>query len=682
MKRFTTIALVALLALATLVPATAVDATVEVRSEVFNGSDFADIFDQESGDIVINTSNFAGFWYDIDDNLASETLTILNSSKVSGEAIQEDGLLYNATIKQADYEADFPGETDDTSTDNDTYPIIGLFADKYVPTDDEDAGELVKLLLDTDDKYTLRTGSAIELAGGYELTAKQIDVEGDKVWMELSKDGEFIEDEVVDVTDGEATWDYDVDVGDQSDVIVFRCLVTDVFQGQVDSLAVVEGLWLIDYENIMEVESSDEFGELEVDSVSDTISMKNSGTITLSSDKEVDLAEGLMFKTADSDDLRFYLAKEYTEAGTYEIRGSIAVDDTTTIWTTDEFAGFWYDLDDNEGSEILTIDVNDKEVADEVGLWYNTSIVQTEYEADFPGETDDTSADNDTFPIIGLFAQEYVATDDEDAGELVKLLLDTDDKYTLRTGSALELAEGYELTAKQIDVEGDKVWMELSKDGEFVEDEVIDITDGQATWDYDVDVGDQSDVIVFRCLVTDVFQGQVDSLAVVEGLWLLDYENVMEIESSDEFGELEVDAVSDKISMFNSGTISLTKDKEIDLAEGFMLKTADSDTLRYYPFIERTIGDVPEVTPDDGNETEPMPSGDNETEPTPGGDDQPPAGDDDDQPPAGDDDDQPPAGDDDDQPPADEGEDPNTPGFEAVFAVAGLLAVAYLVRRN
>ncbi len=667
MKRFTTIALVALIALAALiVPASAVDATVEVRSEVFNGTDFADIFTQESGDILIDTTNFAGFWYDIDDNLASENLTIVNDSAfVSGNAIDEKGLWYYATIVQSDYSGAFADEA--VTTDNDTFPLIGLFADKYVPTDDDDAGELVKLLLDTDDKYTLRTGSALELAEGYELTAKQIDVEGDKVWMELSKDGEFVEDEVIDVTAGDATWDYDVDVGDQDDVIVFRVLITDVFQGQVDSLAVVEGLWLVDYENILEVESSDEFGELEVDAVSDVISMFNSGTLTLSADKEIDLAEGMMLKTADDSDLRFALVKEYTGAGTYEIRGNIATTGTTT-WTANEFAGFWYDLDDDESSESLYIPVSGKTVADE-SLWYNTTIVQTAYTGDFADE--DVSTNNDTFPIIGLFAQEYVATDDLDAGELVKLLLDTDDKYTLRTGSALELAEGYELTAKQIDVEGDKVWMELSKDGEFVEDEVIDVTSGEATWDYDVDVGDQDDVLVFRVLITDVFQGQVDSLAVVEGLWLLDYDNILEIESSDEFGELEVNAVSSTISMFNSGSISLSADKEIDLAEGIMLKTADSTTLRYYPFVERTIGEGPVVDDaeagDDDEiempvEEEEVEEGE-EVEETPVEEEEMPVEDEEEE--------------EETEVPADQ-----APGFEAIFAVAGLLAVAYLVRRN
>ncbi len=670
MKRFTTIALVALVALAALiVPATAAEQTVEVRSEVFSGDNFSAIFDAEGGNIEINTTNFAGFWYDIDDDLSSETLTIMNdSSLVSGESISEEGLWYNASIVQANYTADFANEPDD----NTTFPLIGLFADKYVPTADDDAGELVKLLMDSDDKYTLRTGSALELAGGYELTAKQIDVEGNKVWMELSKDGEFVEDEVISMpTDGSsATWDYEVDVGDQDDVIVFRALVTDVFQGQVDSLAVVEGIWLIDYENIMKIESADEFGELEVDEVSNTIAMFNSGTLTLSADKTIDLAEGMMLQTADSDDLRFALVKEYTEPGTYEIRGNVKEGDGSAEWTANEFAGFWYDIDDNESSETLTIDV-DGESVDEEDLWYNTTIVQTGYTADFANE----SGDNNTFPIIGLFAQEYVATADDDAGELVKLLMDSDDKYTLRTGSALELAEGYELTAKQIDVEGDKVWMELSKDGEYIEDEVIDLSGDaeSATWDYDVDVGDQDDVIVFRVLVTDVFQGQVDSLAVVEGLWLLDYENIMKIESADEFGELEVDEVSSTIAMFNSGTITLSADKEIDLAEGFMLKTADSDDLRYYPFVERTIGEEPTVTEpeEEMEEEEEMPAEDEnvtEEEPAEEMPEEEPAEEMPEEEP--------------EEEPAEETAEDQAPGFEAIFAVAGLLAVAYLVRRN
>ena len=545
-----------------------------IRSSVYTGS---------SG-ITIMPVDFGGFWYDIDDNLYSE---ILDISSIDSRTIAEGGLAYSTSIVQVEYEADFANEEDPFSYDT-TYPVISLFGNKYVPTDDSDAGDLVKLLLDSDDKYTLKTGSALELAGGYKLTAKQVNVDGDKVWMELSKDGVFIEDEVIDVTAGEATWDYDVNVGDQSDVIVFRCLITDVFQGQVDSLAVVEGLWLLDYENILEIESSDEFGELEVDSVSYTIEMFNSGPLTLNKGETVDIAEGLKFKVADDNDLRFYLMNECTESGTYQLRGDVATG--PSVWTAQNFAGFMYDLDDGISSETLSIFNIYGRVIEEEFLVYNTLIVQVDYEANFASEN--SPMYSDTYPALGLFGEKYVSLSDTDSGELVKLLIDSNDNHVLRTGSAFELSNGYELTAKQIDVEGDKVWMELSKDGVFIEDEVIDVTAGEATWDYDTDVGSQTDVIVSRVRVSEITEDSEGSFVVVDGLYLIDYQDILSIEPGDEFGELEVDSVSDTIVMYNSGTIVLSTDHVIEFAPGLYLRVADDSELRYYPFVEYEIMEI------------------------------------------------------------------------------------------
>ena len=634
MTKLTTISMIALIAIAALImPAMAVEQSVEVRSSVYNLTELGDEF------VSIEPTDFAGFWYDLDTGLSSEVLNITFQT-TSNRAIEAGNLTYSTSIQQTEYEANFAAEPGVTGADNMTFPVIGLFAEKYVSLDDDEADELVKLLLDSDDKYTLRTGTALQLPGGYAVTAKQIDVEGNKVWMEFTKDGEFIDDEVLTVSGGAVTWTYDTDVGDKEDVIVFRARVTQVFQGQVDSLAIIEGLWLIDYENIMTIADDDKFGKLEVTSVTGgSIEMENSNSMTLSRDKVIEIAQGLFFKVADDTNIRFYLMKEYTAPGTYEVRGSVATG--ADIWTYENFAGFFYDLNDDIGTEELNVVTSVSGTSRSITsgeLLYNTSIAQAEYAANFAAEPGVTGADNMTYPVLGLFAEKYVSLDDDEADELVKLLLDSDDKYTLRTGTALQLPGGYAVTAKQIDVEGNKVWMEFSKDGEFVEDEILTVSDGAVTWTYDTDVGDKEDVIVFRARVTQVFQGQVDSLAIIEGLWLIDYENIMTIADDDKFGRLEVTSVTGgSIEMENSNSMTLSRGNSVSIANNMYFKVADDTTLRYYPYVELTI------------------SGDGVTQPETPVDETPV------------------------DTPVDEEE---SPGFEAIFAIAGLLAVAYLVRRN
>ncbi|QCR15271.1 S-layer protein domain-containing protein, partial [Methanosarcina mazei] len=102
---------------------------------------------------------------------------------------------------------------------------------------------------------------------------------------------------------------------------------------------------------------------------------------------------------------------------------------------------------------------------------------------------------------------------------LAKLVLDSDDKYTIRTGEQLDLGEGYAIEAKQVDVDGEKVWLEFTKDGEFVDDEIISVVSGSDnTWEVELDdIQDEDDVVVLRVHVNQVFQGAVDSIAQIEG---------------------------------------------------------------------------------------------------------------------------------------------------------------------
>ena len=58
-------------------------------------------------------------------------------------------------------------------------------------------------------------------------------------------------------------------------------------------------------------------------------------------------------------------------------------------------------------------------------------------------------------------------------GQLRRVLVDSDDESTITTGSVLPLEEGYELRIKQIDIDGNKVYLALAKDGEEVDSKVV-----------------------------------------------------------------------------------------------------------------------------------------------------------------------------------------------------------------
>ncbi|WP_256621422.1 S-layer protein domain-containing protein [Methanolobus chelungpuianus] len=341
-------------------------------------------------------------------------------------------------------------------------------------------------------------------------------------------------------------------------------------------------------------------------------------------------------------------------ATSVEIRSSVLTG--PGVLDATNFAGFYYDLDDNISTETMEIAAISSRTIAAGDLTYNTSIESVDYASgNLLG----------SYNVMGLFAEKYIPLDNNTPDKLSKLLLDADQKYTLRTGTALQLPEGYAITAKQIDVEGNKVWIEFSKDGEFIEDEILDVSTGStAVWTYEADdIAGEDDVAVLRVAVTNVFQGQVDSLAVVDGIWLMDYENVLEIETDDTFDKLEVVTVgADYLLMENTNSITLTRDKTVSIAQGMSFKVADDTAVRYYPFATVTIEGDGVTQPDTPTDETPVDNG-NET---PGN-----------ETPV----DETPVDTPTNDTPVDTPEE-ESPGFEAIFAVAGLLAVAYLVRRN
>ncbi len=162
----------------------------------------------------------------------------------------------------------------------------------------------------------------------------------------------------------------------------------------------------------------------------DTITMDNKdNTITLSRNKDTTLMGDMAIVTSDQDDiteedpLRYYIAKKISEPGTYHIRGSVATGDYT--WTPDTFAGFYYDIDDNLGTETLKTTITEGNKLNEPdGVLYSTTAQKTDFEF----------APWGYYNVIGFQAKEYFAAylNDPDFPDLAEILYyESDDENSL-----------------------------------------------------------------------------------------------------------------------------------------------------------------------------------------------------------------------------------------------------------
>ncbi|WP_370574712.1 S-layer protein domain-containing protein, partial [Methanomethylovorans sp.] len=145
-------------------------------------------------------------------------------------------------------------------------------------------------------------------------------------------------------------------------------------------------------------------------------------------------------------------------------------------WTPLSYSGFYYDLNSGEGSEMLTVKLDsysDRSI-EEDDLVYSTRPIETDFERDEWG----------SFQIIGFMAERYfagysgnTAFADEGSliadGQLAKVLINDDDEKSLFTGSSLVLQEGYVLDVTEVDLNGNKVFISLKKDGVQVDSTVI-----------------------------------------------------------------------------------------------------------------------------------------------------------------------------------------------------------------
>ncbi|MDO9516490.1 MAG: S-layer protein domain-containing protein, partial [Methanosarcinaceae archaeon] len=177
--------------------------------------------------------------------------------------------------------------------------------------------------------------------------------------------------------------------------------------------------------------------------------------------------------------------------------------------------------------------------------------------------------------------------------------------------------------------------------------------------------------------VDAAFRGTSTDLVQLKYTWLIDKDAVTSISSEDTFGNFKVTGASlDMLTLTNDNSITLNADSKITFLGNMYFQTSElgksvtGTGILFYPAKEVTIGGAVPTTPTTPTTpVTPVTPVVNDTDTTTPADTTTPVV----TPPVV----TPPVEDADEEEPVEE-----EPGFEAIFAIAGLLAVAFFVRRN
>ena len=273
-----------------------------------------------------------------------------------------------------------------------------------------------------------------------------------------------------------------------------------------------------------------------------------------------------------------------TYASAYEVRGTVAQGAGTYTWTAQNFAGFYYDIDNNLASESMNITAMNNRNIPENDLVYTTNpiAVNFSYSKDKNLPIYDAVTQ---YQMVGWQAENWVALNGK-SNKLVKLLTEMkgSDKVTLTSGTTLSLGNGYILKISSIDAKAAprQAWISVIKDGKVVDDAIMQ---ENTVYNLKKNVGGENDALVLSAYVSSIFSGTETEMIQLQYVWFIDESSLIEIKSGDTYGVFKVTGTT-PITLTNPSSLNLDRDSKIDLMGNMKFKVADSSDLRFYPMVE------------------------------------------------------------------------------------------------
>jgi len=564
--------------------------------------------DKATGAATWNGANFPAFWYDIDTDKSTETLTILGSISNSNRLIDAGNLQYSTFVTSTPFELyKYSGLTVDGKSN---FNVIGWQAEKWNSIQGI-TNKIVKIAYEMgkDEKKTLTVGETWTLGAGYELTVNSIDARTNprSVWFTLKKDGALIDNGI-----GQAPLSADQaakqkavyyktkTILGESNTLLFTVYVDSIFSGATSDMVQFKYAWLIDESSAMEIKVGGAYGVFDVKTADkNNVKLSNRNTVSLSKNSETTLMGNMKFKVADTDTLRFYPFVPYIAPGKYEVRGKVfntaTQNSAPPSWNAQTFPGFWYDLDSDQGAETLSISGsmnNINRFIEANTLTYRTSSGSVNYMVTKAQSL--TVGGSNYYNAVGWAGEKYVEI--KGAGfKITSIVLEMgkNDKKTLTTGETWSLGSGYELTINKIEARTTprQVWFTLKKDRVLIDEGIgqapkdSTLTEKQnAVYTKTKTILGESDVPFFTVYVDNIFSGATSDMVQFKYAWLIDENSAKQIKVGDKFGVLEVTGANENtLVLANKNRIQLSAGL-VDLMGGIKFRVAnDPSSLRFSP---------------------------------------------------------------------------------------------------
>lgn len=448
------------------------------------------------------------------------------------------------------------------------------------------SGSLGKILIDSDESYTIESDESLPLSGGYSL---KLSDEDDGVKVELYKEGNLLDSQILLPP---CDFIFRASIANETTTCIAAGIKANV-RLEPKSFYTIKGLFQLS-EDTEPIELEMEFGEMEVRKISDSgIESSNPNNLNVSRGQDFELIDGIRIKTSDINAAfnQLYIYRNSTESDVSEVRGEIATG--SFKWTPQNFAGFQYDINSDLGNEeISTILTEGNKLVEPDGVIYATATQPKDFEFRDWGQYGIISFLGERF-FIGYMNNSLLFNGKESAllanEKLSWILIDSNKPISIEDGENLKLEDGFEARIS-VDKSCNSTLVELYKNGELVDRDYFKIP---GTYTYEEmlpGLGDAITLLAIHILEADCSPTRS---SIVDGIFQIS-EEVLDVSENTEYDKMTIQTVASNGIMMNNedNDIILGKNSDIILAGDYRLRSIDGEALRYCIYKPASLGQL------------------------------------------------------------------------------------------